>query len=831
MPQLLVCCDFDGVLAPIVPDPMTAAPRRESVVAMRALADLPQTHVAVVSGRSLRDLATLSRLPEEIRLVGSHGSEFEVGWAAELPGPLQALRTRVIHDLTELAKRTPGAHAEPKPTGVAFHYRNVDADLASLAIEEIMADVTDLDGVHVKHGKAVLELTVVRTSKGSAIEVLRRHVGASAVLFVGDDVTDEDGFATMSGPDVGVKVGDGSTQAAYRVVDTEAVSRVLAMLSEQRSSWLMGSAAVPIEHLSMLSDQRTAAVVSPDARVDWLCVPRIDSAAVFSELVGGPAGGYFAVRPAGGGRPTDQQYVDDSLVLQSTWPRVQLTDYLDCSAGRPERVAGRSDLIRVITGGGPVEIEFAPRLDFGRVSTRLEVFDDGLEVLGTTDLMVLRAPGVEWQLVDDGIHQTARAIVDLDTTDQVVLELRCGTGSLGAEPVAEGERRAATIDHWRAWADELDLPSIEPDLVRRSALTIRGLVHGPTGAIVAAATTSLPEQLGGVRNWDRRYCWVRDAALAAEALARLGSDEEAMALLDWLLGVLEHRGDPERLAPLFNVTGRHLPPEGEISDLPGYAGSRPVRVGNAAEGQFQLDVFGNIVELIHLLLRRGAPLSSSHWRVVEAMVSAVVRRWTEPDHGIWEIRSAPRHHTYSRAMCWLTLDRAVDIAGVFRGRVEPGWEQLRDEIRDDVLAGGWNPDLRAFTGSYGSDDLDASVLALGLFGLVEPDDPRFVSTVEAVEHTLRDGPTVYRYRSDDGLPGRAAGFHLMTSWLVDAYDLVGRRGDAVDLFGDLVDLVGPTGLLSGDYDPHNHRALGNHPQIQSHLGLINNALNLDGRRD
>ena len=830
MPQLLVCCDFDGVLADIVTDPMQAAPRRESVVAMRSLADLPQTHVAVVSGRSLRDLATLSRLPEEIRLVGSHGSEFDVDWAADLPGPVQALRKRVNHELSELAGRISGAYAELKPTGVAFHYRNADADLASLGVEEILAGPAQLDGVHVRHGKSVVELSVVETSKGSAIDELRRQVAASAVIFIGDDVTDEDGFATLSGPDLGIKVGTGRTRATFRVSDTEEVSRLLALLTEQRSAWLMGSAAIPIEHHSLLSDRRTAAIVGPHARIRWFCVPRIDSTALFAELVGGPASGYFSVEPEGGGLPTDQRYLGDSMVLVSTWPRLSVTDFLDCSGGRPDRLAGRSDLVRVLEGEGPAVVEFAPRLDFGRVSTRLTQHEGGIEVEGTTDLMVLRSPGVDWEILDDGVHQTARAVIDL-SPGPVTLELRCGTGSMGAEPMRDDDRRAETLRYWQDWADDLDVPSIEPDLVRRSALVLLGLSHGPTGAIVAAATTSLPERIGGIRNWDYRYCWLRHAALASSALVRLGSVGEAMAFLDWVLGVLHQRGDPDRLPAVLNVSGRHLPPEAEISDLPGYAGSRPVRVGNASEGQVQLDVFGCIVELVHLLMRRGAPLSSEHWRVVSAMVSAVSHRWAERDHGIWEVRTAPRHYTYSKAMCWLTLDRAVEIAEVFERRVDPAWEQLRETIRSEVLDNSWKPDVGAFTAAYDGTDVDAAVLALGLYGLVEPDDPRFVSTVEVLEHVLRDGPTVYRYRTGDGLPGRGSGFHLMTSWLIDAYALVGRRDDAVSLFGDLVDRVGPTGLLSEAYDPVSGRALGNLPQAYSHLGFINNALNLDGRRD
>ncbi len=827
MPQLLVACDYDGTIAPIVDDPMAARPRRETVVAMRALADLPQTNVAVISGRSLRDLAALSRLPDEIRLVGSHGSEFEVGFASELSAGATALRTQIEHAVADVASRTEGAYVEYKPTGVAFHYRMVDPDAACLATEEIREGPGSLPGVHARQGNQVLELSVVETDKGAALETIRRQLGSSAVLFIGDDVTDEDAFATLGGPDLGIKVGSAPSQAEFRVDDTGDVARVLALLAQLRTSWLMGSAAPPIESHSMLSDQRTAAIVSPEARITWLCSPRIDSAAVFAELVGGPAAGYFSVRPVEGAMPTSQHYVRDSLVLVSTWPQMTVTDYLDCSAGRPLRTAGRSDLIRFVEGSGTAVVEFAPRLDFGRVPTRLEVREGGLEVLGTTDMAVLRSPGVRWEIVDDGVHHTGRALIDLDE-GPVVLEMRCGTGSMTADQ-AEGDRRRDTLAYWENWAAELDLPTIERDLVRRSAVVLKGLVHEPTGAIVAAATTSLPESLGGVRNWDYRYCWLRDAAMTAGALTRLGSSSEAMNFLDWVLDVLETRGGADRLAPLFLVTGRHLPPEAEIAELPGYAGSRPVRVGNAAEGQVQLDVFGPVVDLVHLLLRRGAPLSGQHWKLVESLAEAVIERWDSPDHGIWEIRKHPRHHVYSKVMCWLTLDRAIEMAGHFTGRKRPEWTEVRDTIAGDVVTHGWKPELNYFGSAYDGTDIDASVLSIGLSGLLPADDPRFVATVEAVERQLRDGPTVYRYRSDDGLPGTEGGFHLMTSWLVDAYRLVGRRQDAVKLFAGLCDLVGPTGLLSEEYDPVAGRALGNLPQAYSHLGLINNALNLDGR--
>ena len=327
------------------------------------------------------------------------------------------------------------------------------------------------------------------------------------------------------------------------------------------------------------------------------------------------------------------------------------------------------------------------------------------------------------------------------------------------------------------------------------ARVLKALCHGPTGAIVASATTSLPEHLGGIRNWDRRYCWLRDAAMTAATLVRLGSRAEAMAFLDWVLKILENRNDPERLAPLYNVAGHHLPPEADINGLPGYAASRPVRVGNAADSQIQLDMFGPVVELVHLLSQKGEALSSEHWRLVEAMVLAVSRRWHEPDHGIWQVRKPPRHHVHSKVMCWVTVDRAIAIAEQFLDREPSAWVELRDQIADDVLTRGWKPSLGAFSAAYDGEDLDAAVLSVGLSGLLAPTDERFTSTVAIVERELRNGPTVYRYQGDDGLPGREGGFNLMTSWLIDAMALTGRREEAEGLFKELCQLAGAVGLM------------------------------------
>ncbi|MEM7622117.1 MAG: trehalose-phosphatase, partial [Planctomycetota bacterium] len=736
LPVLLVATDYDGTLAPIVENPDDARPSRESMVAVRALAALPNTHASIVSGRALSDLAELTGSPENVALVGSHGSEFDLDFAASLPPEALELRAQLEEELGRIADEHPGCAVELKPASVAFHYRRADESVGAKAVAAVEAGPATRPGAHAKRGKMVIELAVVSTSKGSAVNVLRHRAGASAVIFLGDDVTDEDAFRTLTGPDVGVKVGvDVESAAGVRVADTDDVARILARLAELRGAWLSGSDAVPIEKHSLLSDQRTISLVSPDARVVWMCAPRIDSPAIFAELLGGATAGYFAVRPTGTPGEPEQTYLGDSMHLRSIWKRVTVTDYLDCSGGRTLHRPGRTDLVRVIEGAGRVRIEFAPRLDFGRIDTRLKATPDGIFVEDTVDPIVLRAPGLEWDIQHEGHHETAVAELDLGAVGgRYELELRYGAGDLGPALITEKRRSAQTERYWSMWAAALEIPEMPvetEELVRRSALTLKALCHGATGAIAAAATTSLPECVGGVRNWDYRYCWPRDAALSASALVRLGSTDEAVRFLDWLLGVLDELPSPDRLSPLYTVAGGEIPAEAEITQLAGYAGSRPVRVGNAASHQLQLDVFGPIVELIHLLQMSGAPLSAEHWRLVEAMVNAVDARWREPDHGIWEIRGPRRHHVHSKAMCWQTVALGAQIATRFLGRARPAWESLRDEIAADINEQGWNGMLDMFSGAYDSNDPDASVLHVGLTGLIAPDDPRFAATVKA----------------------------------------------------------------------------------------------------
>ncbi|MGH4014015.1 MAG: trehalose-phosphatase [Pseudonocardiaceae bacterium] len=813
-PRLLVACDYDGTLAPIVEDPNRSFPRPESVAALRLLAGLPDTTVAVISGRALRDLATLSRLPGEVHLVGSHGSEFDAGFVHALAPSVVQLRQRVYDELARLTDGREGVSLEVKPASVAVHVRRASPDVAEQVLSEVLAGPCTWDGVQVTEGKAVVELALVQTDKGHALNVLRHQVGATAAVFFGDDVTDEKAFARLTGPDLGIKVGDGKSRAGHRVGTTEDVAMALAFLAVERRTWLYGERAVPIERHSMIANGRTVALLTPEARVTWLCHPEPDAGAVFADLLGGPAAGYFSIKPVRNGLPLGQRYVPGTMTLETRWSRLLVTDYL---VNLDE--VGRNDLVRVVSGHTKAVVEFVPRPEFGQLPVLLSAEADGLRVQGTSDPMVLRCPGVDWEVSTDGYYSSARAIIE-PRGAEMVFELRCGSDDLGPSPISEPEQRRRASVWWSDWLAGLTLPPVERDLVARSALTLRGLCHSETGAIMAAATTSLPEEIGGVRNWDYRYCWLRDGAMSARALVSLGSLGEADGFLNWLHGVLERVLNPERLHPLYTIRGAALGPEAVIDTLPGYAGSRPVRVSNAATQQVQLDVFGPVVELITDLSAARGGVSDRDWELVQAMSQAVSRRWHEPDHGIWEIRGAPRHHVYSKVMCWVTLDRALTLAATHGREPDPGWAALCDEIADDVLAKGWNDEAQAFTTAYGGLDLDAASLHVGLSGLINPSDERYGATVTAIEAELRSGSTVYRYKHDDSLPGGEGGFHLCAAWMVEAYLACGRRTEAEQLFQQLVDVAGPTGLLSEEYDPVAERSLGNHPQAYSHLGLI-----------
>ncbi|MCE7009178.1 trehalose-phosphatase [Kibdelosporangium philippinense] len=823
-PRLLVACDYDGTLAPIVEDPDKARPQPESVHALRSLAGLHETTTAVISGRALRDLATMSRLPAEVHLVGSHGSEFDIGFVHSLNGPARELHAKVEAELERLVDGAEGIHLEVKPASIAVHFRRAEQAVADRIAEAVRNGPCTWEGIQVTEGKAVIELAVVQTDKGHALDVLRHQIGATAAIFVGDDVTDEKAFARLSGPDLGVKVGNGETLAQFRIDDTPAVATMLAFLLEERRNWLYGEQATPIERLTMLANERSVALLTPEARVTWLCHPEPDSAAVFADLLGGPSAGHLSVTPERGGLPLGQRYLPGTMTVETRWSGLLVTDYLEHYA-QPHR----TDLIRTITGSSRAVVEFAPRPEFGQVPVKLVRNENGLRVVGTSDPMALHSPGVDWEITSDGMHDTARAVVS-PNGEPVLLELRCGTDDLAPDPIPEAERKKRAGLYWTEWLGSLRFPEVERELVIRSALTLRGLCHSETGGIMAAATTSLPEEIGGIRNWDYRYCWLRDGALTAKALVSLGSTHEAEAFLNWVHGVLATVPGPERLHPLYTLAGTGLGPEAVIDTLPGYAGSRPVRVGNLANQQVQLDVFGPVVDLVAALSLARGKLTDDDWKMTNAMAEAVARRWEEPDHGIWEERHRPRHHVYSKVMCWLTIDRAVTLAETYGRQPNPEWHALRDKIATDILAKGWNDEVKSFTTAYDGTDLDAASLFVGLSGLIDPSDERFASTVTAIEAELRSGSTVYRYHRDDGLPGNEGGFHLCAAWMIEAYLMCGRRTEAEDLFAQMVDCAGPTGLLPEEYDPIAERSLGNHPQAYSHLGLIRCAQLLSGEK-
>ncbi|NQU36335.1 MAG: trehalose-phosphatase [Actinobacteria bacterium] len=823
---LLIGCDYDGTLSPIVSNPAHARPLPGTDTILRQLANLQSTAVALVSGRALRDLAALSRLPAEITLVGSHGAEFTLDSNTDLSQAAIDRLVKLVEQCSSVIDGVDGTQLENKPGGVAVHVRNADRTDASRVLVELHELFDDDADVKVTRGKEVLEMSVTKADKGSAMDRLRVENEATAVIFIGDDVTDEYVFQRLTGePHLTVKVGHGDTAARFRVDEPHDVLEVLAVLGEERELWLAGANATPIEDHAMLADGTDVALLTPAGSINWLCHPGPDAPAIFAALLGDSEAGQLAISPAHEGRPLSQKYIDHTMTVVTNWSGVNVTDYLDSSY---RRVPGRETelrLMRVISGRTPVTLTFSPRPQFGAVPTGLRVTDQGIRVTGTSDYLVLVAPGLDWTITHVGPHPTATATIDPSDGD-VVVELRAGTDDMTTGDLSELERRSRTHGRWRDFSDKLITTEKYEQVVRRSALTLKALCHEPTGAALAAATTSLPEWVGGIRNWDYRYCWLRDAAMTVGALSLLGSTDEADAFMVWLKRVMVTVGRPDRVHPLYSLEGHILGPEAVVDTLPGYAGSRPVRIGNAAQGQVQLDVFGPICEMVAVTAAERGSVTELDLLTVRSCVEAVSRRWHEADHGIWEIRDTPRFHVHSRVMCWMAIDQAIHVVELSGGS-EPTWKALRSEIAQDIFENGWDGGLNSFVSAYGRQDVDAAVLAVITSGLIEGTDPRAIGTIQAVEASLRDGPTVYRYRHDDGLPGTEGGMNICTSWLIEAYVAAGMLDDAHNLFEQLLDCSGLTDLLPEMYDPGSDHGLGNHPQAYSHLGVIRCALVLE----
>lgn len=815
-PSLLVCCDYDGTLAPIVEDPARAAPLNEAVGALRALSQLPTTTAAVVSGRALRDLAALSRLPAEIHLVGSHGSEFDLDFGRDLTADQASLLAGLDDQVRALTQDTPGARLEHKPSAIAVHVRGVDDETAADALlASVEQAIGGREGVWVRHGKKVLELSVVHSDKAEAVALLRHRLGASAVLFIGDDLTDESVFADLSGPDVGVKVGDGDTRAHYRVEDPQAVGVLLAEVLAERQRWLLGGHAHPIEDYTLLSDGRTVALLSEKGSIDWLCAPDPDSPALFAALLGDATAGHFTITPVTDAPPMSTTYVPETMVARTRWAGLTVTDFLDGGPGLPVDPDGATRLVRVLSGSAAARVEFIPRPQFSAVPVTLVAVPDGLIVQGASDAICLSAPGATWAITEGIGGQVATAIIDPSAGD-VRLELRYGTDVVGA---ANDGRDGQDVEAaWRSWAGALRLPGIDTAWETRSALTLKGLCFAATGGVLAAATTSLPEGIGGLRNWDYRYVWIRDAALTVRALVDIGSLAEAEAYLGWLHDVVAAASSPERLHPLYSIYGSELGPEAVLDHLPGYAGSRPVRVGNAAQGQVQLDVFGPVVALVDEVSGAQGSVSDAEWQLVVDCVTAVEHRWTEPDHGIWEIRDHPRHHVHSRMMCWLAADRGARVARR-RGVPDAEWSALAERIVADIEANGFDEELDSYVCAYDRRVADAAVLQGILEGYPAPSE-RIAGTVAFIEKHLRRSGGVYRYLYDDGLSGHEGAMHICGAWLAAAYVRLGHLDHARQMLTAMADAAGVTDLLPEQVDPADGRGLGNHPQAYSHLGAL-----------
>ncbi|MDP2287274.1 MAG: bifunctional alpha,alpha-trehalose-phosphate synthase (UDP-forming)/trehalose-phosphatase [Actinomycetota bacterium] len=816
-PHLLVCCDYDGTLAPLVDDPAKARPLSEAITALRQISLLPSTTVAVVSGRSLRDLAALSRLPPEIHLVGSHGSEVDADF--RLDAQQLRLLEQVKTSVDEISGSVAAAHVETKPGSLAVHVRRCKEQDREPLIRQIAMGPGQFPGVHIRYGKDVIELSVTDTQKSDAVSALRHRTGASAVLFIGDDVTDESVFETLAGPDVGVKVGNGPTAAPWRVSGPPEVSRVLSDLHGLRQAWLLGGHAVPIEDYTLLSSMSNVALLSPQGSIDWFCAPEPDSPAIFAALLGDTSSGFFSIMPAGERRLLAQSYQRHSLSVQTRWAGLTIADFMPVAAiSSPSPAA----IIRRLSGSVPARIVFAPRPLFGTIATTIEIRDEGLRVTAGSESLALYAPGIEWDITEHAGQQTATATVD-PSAGPISLELRYGAYDEAASITESSAiRQEKTSAFWTSWLTSLDLPGIRIEAEKRAALTLRALCHQPTGAILAAATTSLPESLGGVRNWDYRFCWIRDAALTARELVSVGSTAEAEAFLAWLKSVDSSAPGLESLRPVYRLNGDGLGAEAVIESLPGYAGSRPVRVGNAAQGQLQIDVFGAVCLLIDQLSLSRASVTDDEWALTQSMVEAVARRWREPDHGIWEIRDKPKHHTHSRMMCWLAINAGVAIAeraaGDNSGEVH-AWMQLRSEIFDEIEASNWSEQVKSYIAATDHIDADAAVLQGILEGYPAPHE-RIVGTVAYIEQELRHGGGVYRYTYDDGLPHGEGAMHICAAWLAATYVHMGASDDALQLLDAMLASAGVTGLLPEQVDPDTNRGLGNHPQAYSHLGVL-----------
>ena len=582
-----------------------------------------------------------------------------------------------------------------------------------------------------------------------------------------------------------------------------------------------------IEDYGLIGDCETAALVSRDGSIDWLCLPRFDAAACFAALLGTPDNGRWQIAPADRSPRITRQYRDGTLILETTFETARgaatIIDFMPL-------FDGTSDLVRLVVGQhGRLDFrtDLVIRFDCGISVPWVNQLDDerGVQAVAGPDMLVLRTPV---PLHGDDLRTVGEFSVAAGETVPFVLSH--GPSHRPRPNTMDPQLALAqTETFWRDWSARC--PPVGPwsEAVKRSLLTLKALTYEPTGGIVAAPTTSLPEQIGGPRNWDYRYCWLRDAAFTLLALMNLGYYDEARAWRDWLLRAVA--GSPAQVQILYSINGSKQLPERELPWLAGYEGSRPVRIGNEAVGQRQLDVYGEVIHAMFEARLGGMPPLQRGADVLRVVLDYVETIWREPDEGIWEVRGGSRHFTHSKVMAWVAFDRAAIIAETAGDAgASTRWRRVADEIREEVCRSGFDPELGSFVQFYGSRQLDASLLQIPLVGFLQASDPRVRGTLAAIERCLlRDGGLVMRYDTEDrvdGLPPGEGAFLACSFWLADNYILQRRFGDARVLFERLLALRNDLGLLAEEYDPRAGRMLGNFPQAFSHVGLINTAIRL-----
>ena len=581
-----------------------------------------------------------------------------------------------------------------------------------------------------------------------------------------------------------------------------------------------------IEDYAIIGDTQTAAIVGRDGSIDWLCLPRFDSGACFAALLGGPRNGRWRLAPRGAVTRTARRYRTDSLVLET---EVHTEDgvvrVVDCMP-----VRGRyPDVVRVVegvAGSVPMQMELVIRFDYGSVLPWVRTIEGRLQAIAGPDALVLATP-----VATQGRDLTTVSEFTVHAGERVPFVL---TWYPSHERAPEQPRALEAVEQtdawWRRWSARCTERGPHRDAVVRSLVTLKALTYAPTGGIVAAATTSLPEDIGGSRNWDYRYCWLRDATFTLCALLHAGYEEEARAWRDWLLRAVA--GAPAELQIMYGPAGeRHLE-ERTVDWLEGYEESRPVRVGNAAAGQLQLDVYGEVLDSFHQARRMGVQREEVSWDLQRVICEWLESAWSQPDDGLWEVRGPRRQFTHSKVMAWVAMDRAVKAVEQhgMRGPADR-WRAVKDEIHREVCAEGFDADLGSFTQSYGSKTLDASLLLIPSVGFLPPGDARVQGTIAAIERDLVRGGFVMRYPTSegpgpDGLPGRQGAFLACSFWLVDALLLEGRRDEALRLFDRLLGVRNELGLLSEEYDVARGRLVGNFPQAISHVALVNSACSL-----